>query len=753
MNGNSILEGGARDFIKGLGPKPSVLRWLDGSDHWHLGIKAEFGELVVRGSQLYHVYGDYPLIVRLMRFWLKHLRKEGTRQIAQLDDYKDCRSSTENAHRALSTLIEQGEVEEGDSRGNWNFYTILPRTPNGVAEGEAKQFIMALPGSNARAKLRSMGLTVWKVVSPVRDGKVVCDEYLFREDVRGPYRVPDLSGCLTIWRLDSGSHNHHIMLWAASTYNDVILAESSHEVDWFFRLLRYALAAVIPKIKGKGTTEGKRQAKHLFNRFFRSDPPVLAAREGLGEGMAKDFFKALPGSEARTKLRRLGLVMFKVEAPVHNGKVVCDEFYFTGDDGWGGSLTVWRPDSGAQNHHMRLWLRYYDTTFCSESSHEVDWFMRLLRYVMAAVIPRVKWLKRTQAKRQAQHLIRRFFRSDPPVLTDRKMAFEGMAKDFFKRDRPVRCRLLGPWSYAGVTYWSWLDKCWTWTKSASTTDLRNLEEPLPKGTKAIEIVGADGGTIAGGAPVLSYWKKRYIPGYQPESFQKGSAADFIRAQRPSNLVRLSGMFHSPNPRCGFVWRYWSDKGWVKNEGDATIYDLKDLDASTGHGLPLGRETQVTFVDTGVFISGYDLEEIKRKYLVGYRTEAQEQLPLPLNDPIKFRPGTAKKFIKGIKLDLSPSSGEVIDNGRKFRRLLGKHRIKLVSIWPLNGELGKGKLIVVLLLSQGFGNLDKERPVQQNWNCYDVLRHCLRSWRNLAGVALHINGIPRGYVSYRNPYLA
>jgi len=603
MKGNSILEGGARDFIKGLGPKPSVLRWLDGSDHWHLGIKAEFGELVVRGSQLYHVYGDYPLIVRLMRFWLKHLRKEGTRQIAQLDDYKDCRSSTENAHRALAALIEQGEIEEGDSRGNWNFYPILPRT------------------------------------------------------------------------------------------------------------------------------------------------------EQVAEGMAKDFFKALPGSEARTKLRRLGLVMFKVEAPVHNGKVVCDEFYFTGDDGWGGSLTVWRPDSGAQNHHMRLWLRYYDTTFCSESSHEVDWFMRLLRYVMAAVIPRVKWLKRTQAKRQAQHLIRRFFRSDPPVLTDRKMAFEGMAKDFFKRDRPVRCRLLGPWSYAGVTYWSWLDKCWTWTKSASTTDLRNLEEPLPKGTKAIEIVGADGGTIAGGAPVLSYWKKRYIPGYQPESFQKGSAADFIRAQRPSNLVRLSGMFHSPNPRCGFVWRYWSDKGWVKNEGDATIYDLKDLDASTGHGLPLGRETQVTFVDTGVFISGYDLEEIKRKYLVGYRTEAQEQLPLPLNDPIKFRPGTAKKFIKGIKLDLSPSSGEVIDNGRKFRRLLGKHRIKLVSIWPLNGELGKGKLIVVLLLSQGFGNLDKERPVQQNWNCYDVLRHCLRSWRNLAGVALHINGIPRGYVSYRNPYLA
>jgi hypothetical protein len=87
-------------------------------------------------------------------------------------------------------------------------------------------------------------------------------------------------------------------------------------------------------------------------------------------------------------------------------------------------------------------------------------------------------------------------------------------------------------------------------------------------------------------------------------------------------------------------------------------------------------------------------------------------------------------------------------------LVGQYPAEGVYIWNIKGSSGwsKGRIVVVLSLPQGYGNPRKEWPIQQNWASYEVLRDSLRTWRNLQGASLFINGVPAGKVGYRNPAL-
>jgi hypothetical protein len=132
-------------------------------------------------------------------------------------------------------------------------------------------------------------------------------------------------------------------------------------------------------------------------------------------------------------------------------------------------------------------------------------------------------------------------------------------------------------------------------------------------------------------------------------------------------------------------------------------------------------------------------------------EEAEQMPL-LNVPASFAPGTARKFIAGLPRGYRV--GSKVSSGRSFRRLVGQFPNKGVYIWKQPGQFprAEGVLVVVLMLPTAHGNGQSEWPVQQDWASFSHLADRLRTWRNLEGSNLFINGVPAGKVGFRNSNL-
>jgi hypothetical protein len=371
---------------------------------------------------------------------------------------------------------------------------------------------------------------------------------------------------------------------------------------------------------------------------------------------------------------------------------------------------------------------------------------------------------------------------------------EGKAKDFIMSQTPVRCLIMGPWEHdqSWHDYWSNEDG-WVSKEQATVFDLRELDN-LPNGTVGLEIINAEGGTIAAGAPFLDYWKRRYIPGY---AARHESAKDFIK-----NLGKHGGPGDSEYRMRKFVSGQHvrsvigvrQPDGWwlaVTLDGGNAVH----FGPFTEKDVRWYRDHWYSFADTRwlglheATAPGKAKDFIKKhKPRYGevptapptrgrlgrpvpvrqpepvphqYR-ESEEQMNL-FNVPANFPPGSARKFINLIHKDQhNYRTGEHIQRGARMRSLVGKYPAKAVYIWEMpNSEadarrLGmpwrEARIVIVLLISQGYGNPDKEWPIFQDWASFSVLKGALRSWRNLQGAQLFINGIPAGKISYRNPHL-
>lgn len=77
------------------------------------------------------------------------------------------------------------------------------------------------------------------------------------------------------------------------------------------------------------------------------------------------------------------------------------------------------------------------------------------------------------------------------------------------------------------------------------------------------------------------------------------------------------------------------------------------------------------------------------------------------------------------------NGEIVNSSRNMRgirRVVGKQLVKSVAIDHLPAD--EGKLCIL------FDNGDS---YETNFASFEVLKHCLRNWRNLYGALLTIDG--------------
>lgn len=96
------------------------------------------------------------------------------------------------------------------------------------------------------------------------------------------------------------------------------------------------------------------------------------------------------------------------------------------------------------------------------------------------------------------------------------------------------------------------------------------------------------------------------------------------------------------------------------------------------------------------------------------------------------------------IEIRNSKGDVISYSRNYRGLrvcVGRDLVKTVAI----DEIGKGEGKLMILFDNG-------NSCEDNWGCYQHLKHVLGRWRNLRGVPLIVNGVSSGTVSPDNPEL-
>jgi hypothetical protein len=429
-------------------------------------------------------------------------------------------------------------------------------------------------------------------------------------------------------------------------------------------------------------------------------------------------------------------------------------------------------------------------------------------------------------------------------------------------------------------YWSKRIRAWTLKDEATLLRLDKLQEPLPEGSRALEIVNEEGGAIAvGPCWPLSHWKRKYLPGYRPaqegakhfikrhalpsrrldkheqddlysdvsdemygerdtgrisqdqytalakeverrirlrRKVQEGKAQQFLKRAYPEMRTKMA--FHRRRcDQCGDVFseeesvRYKCERGqcpsclsrntvpWGVQEGQAKDFlkgvwqqhvaqtpDGKLIAALQRYGFKrvpgrvpedpreiwqVKRGTVTHTIQRGGpgtmwfyrrntvpdynFASGpINMLRALPRY-VGVQ-ESEEQLDFEL--PYSFKRGAAKRTIKALHqrtMQWKGRSGEVIDSGRKFRLLAGRHLVKAVYVWEekegLPRQWNNARLVLEISLPQGAGQY-KSWFIQQNWASFSVLCHALRTWRNLEGADLYINGVPSGKIAYRNPRL-
>lgn len=119
--------GEAKEFIKSLGRKPSVVIQNEYQYLWRLGTVS----MTTAGSNIVGVGGAEPTnpsfekdLLEAIHAFIQHLLAHGYKQLGQLDNWTNA-ERTHAVHRVLGKLIEMGALEEGPSRGDWNFYPIV----------------------------------------------------------------------------------------------------------------------------------------------------------------------------------------------------------------------------------------------------------------------------------------------------------------------------------------------------------------------------------------------------------------------------------------------------------------------------------------------------------------------------------------------------------------------------------------------------------------------------------------------------
>jgi hypothetical protein len=139
----------------------------------------------------------------------------------------------------------------------------------------AKDFIMQMPSQpahwpahlparvwQAAMAMQDMGIEIKNIRQPVRERAVICDEILIDP-------TSGLTGCLTVWREDSGHTNHAASASIESLGNAWIRVCDANSLDLgvLLRKLNYGVKVIAPIVRAHGVKEGERQAKAMMARF------------------------------------------------------------------------------------------------------------------------------------------------------------------------------------------------------------------------------------------------------------------------------------------------------------------------------------------------------------------------------------------------------------------------------------------------------------------------------------------------------
>lgn len=504
----------------------------------------------------------------------------------------------------------------------------------------------------------------------------------------------------------------------------------------------------------------------------------------------------LPENKYRARLTSMGFNLRPMRQPKRNGKVIADEYWFY--DGpeeppnsqlrhkLAGVLTIWRPDSGHYNHDLSVFGK---VDIARHTSTDPEWLLQLLDYCKRFVAPKIDNIPPKESKRQADNLVRRWVQSNPPPTT-RPVRQE--AKEFIKSlQPPIEVHAL-----KGTEHWvfrnagievvggSIVD---AWMRGAPTFDdaredmvrlvrglvnklrtegksrLGQLDHWTPGRETATRVVHAalSQACVQGEleqSDSRGDWNFFEVTGVaQPQ--EEGAAKDFLKSKPVVRCYvrRFSSAY--------ILSSYWSNEGWTYDKDRAVTLNLAELTPET---IPdKANVIEIVGADGEMIAAGAlspdNLDYWKTRFVPGHvaklrgklgppraiRNEGQEPTPLFPELRASFAPGTAKSFVKA-QADTRYTKGENIESGRSFRRLVGQYPAQGVYIWGKTHS--EGRIVVVLSMPQGFGNPRKEWPIQQNWASFDILAYSLRTWRNLQGADLFINGVPAGKVAYRNPAL-
>jgi hypothetical protein len=492
--------------------------------------------------------------------------------------------------------------------------------------------------------------------------------------------------------------------------------------------------------------------------------------------MAKDFIMRLRDSAVRAKLSSVGLYVNRVRKPEREGEVICDEYWFSNnrDASLGdviGVLSLWRPGSGHESHGIILWGQCGD--LARESSTSEDWLINFAAFCLKHVVPKVQNCSRKRAKLEISRLVQGYLQRNPRPTAQ---VAEGLAKDFIRGlARGIKIRRSG-----GQQYWSYENGTLTvigqqivayrgnqseqyhmvkylvqHLKAERKTQLAVLDhwehdrESTVAMHKAISRLMEEGELLEG--PSRGHWNFYPIP-----AIAEGKARSFITGTLGSmsidEFLTAKGFIQA-----AYLPDYYAKYGnGSRPEGPHHAGDYKVSvvlyrpEQKACVVISRWNEEQQDWFAPELQVKFISFDQLKSK--INNLTESSDQLSL-FNADATYSPGTVKKFL--ASLGGKYRSGTLIDNGARFRKLAGHHRNDGVYIWTSksrNNNWTLGTIVIVLLVSQGFGRADREWPIMQIWQSFDLLKNSLRTWRNLRGSKLFINGVPSGKVEYRNPEL-